>query len=878
MTKSRRHATIILVVVAATVAAPPIAAVSSDSTASVPSGLLHRYCVDCHGADTAEANVRLDSIDLQSERQRVGDTLKKIFEVVRSGEMPPEDAELPSELERSQLVQWADEGLHRLADQSRRSGQWTRTRRLTVEEYNFTLQSLFGVDATFNQFLPADPISTTGFRNESKLLGLSSLQLEAYLDSARQAVNRYVRFDDEVPKRLQYHIELEDLFYSTADRYAGRQNAPQPIDRATFVAQRDNSSSSPPRYTDPLGPTPPGAHSAIEQLRPAIPKLHQQYIALPRRLAVGEMIVRVRAAGSADRDGRFPRLRVEAGITLGDGCSIDKRLLGEVDVKAPLDAPEAYEFRIRLEDVPTKGPRTDEDSFDRLSVFDMDQLFISNATCDDHAIFGLGRGGYSSPTEGSAAIAESLEQMKGQGACFLHLDCVDIEMHSGVGKSNHPYRWTVQHSATSGQSQDESSTFAAMLVRFMREAYRRPVSAQERRAKVELFEQLRGQGLGFNDCVRETLAAVLISPSFLFHEFSSPGHEAGSDDATPTAHELAARLAYFLSLSPPDATLRQCADDGSLTQPRVLRHEALRLLNDARCRRFLDSFCRQWLRLDRYKNVAVDREIYSSFDDDLADQSIRETLETFAYVFDSDASALELIDANYVIVNDRLAKHYGISGVLQGELERVELPASSVRGGLLTQASVLTMNSDGVDSHPVRRGVWLLERILDQPPPPPPPNVPELDVTDPDLRGLTLKQRIEKHREPSACQSCHQGIDPWGIALENFDATGRWRDKTVASEAGDPQSVPIDASTRLPSGESVRGAGDLKRHLREQQGKLFAKALVQHLVTYAIGRRPDHTERSEILKIEKSFAASGHRLRELVLAIVASELFQAPSG
>ena len=306
---------------------------------TVEGKLLRQYCADCHGADTQEAGVRLDNADRVKQLSVDAGTLNRLLTAVGEHKMPPQDAEQPTARQRASLVTWLEERLMQLAQSARRTGRWTRNRRLTTKEYHYTMQDLFGVDAQFDDLLPADPISNSGYRNDSQRLGLSSLQIEAYLDSARRAVNRYVVFEKKQPPPLRYHVEFEELFYSTAVRYETRKKAPEAVDFSTFVARRAANLASAPKYVDPLGPSFPGAYSDDEKLRDAIPKLHQQFVAIPRRLAVGEMILRVRAAATAGRDGRFPRVRVAAGVTLGDGCSIDKRVLGEIDVTAPISRP-----------------------------------------------------------------------------------------------------------------------------------------------------------------------------------------------------------------------------------------------------------------------------------------------------------------------------------------------------------------------------------------------------------------------------------------------------------------------------------------------------------------------------------------------------------
>lgn len=872
---------------------PPWPAAADDSTpqdshqsSETLGRLLQTYCADCHQTETAVGNPkltegfpRLDRLLGPSETPGRVDEWERILVVVRDGRMPPAEAAGPSDADRAALVGHIEKRLSRLAEAARRAGHYSLNRRLTREEYNHTMRRLLGVDAQFADLLPPDPIAATGYRTDKQRLGLSSLRVEAYLDSARRALKRYIQFGDLNAESVLYRIEFEDLFYSTAKRYETRQRAPEPIDRATFDRRRAAAMNQRPVFVDPLISKLPGAFSEEERLRAAIPKLHQQYVALPRRLAMGELIVRVRAAGTADRFGRYPRMRVEAGITLGDGCAMNKRPLGEVDVKASPDRPETYEFRIRLEDVPTKGPLRDGETFDRLSVFDMDQIFISNVTPDRLARYDLGRGGYADPATGSERIAQPLRQMKAAGVSLLHLDCLEIEMWPGHGRGNTDYRWRAPSICADEEMDIEWNRIREFVRRFMREAYRRPISTAEVATKEKLFRNLRNQELSPRDSLLETLAAVLISPAFLYRESTPADGSPSAEQTRPTGgqigpHQLAARLSYTLWLAPPDRQLSRLADEAAILEPDVLRQEAKRLLSDPRRRRFLRSFGSQWLRLDKLPTVAVNREANPFWDDDLAAASIQETLGYFVEVFESDASAVDLIDSDYAILNDRLADHYGLPPVGGGQLRRVALPADSIRGGLLTQASVLTMNSDGVDSHPIRRGVWLLDRVLHQPPPPAPPNVPPLEDADPDFRGLSLIERIRLHRQSAACRDCHQVIDPWGIPFEQFDATGRLRDPSAAGIAEHASARRVESAAQLPDGPRIDGAAALKAYLRTERRRQFANSIVHHLLAYTLGRPPGYADRQQVKMIQNRFADSEYQLRELVLAIVESSLFR----
>lgn len=834
----------------------------------IASSLLQRYCVECHGTVDPEASVRLDNLAHSANSDANAALTLKVLEAIVSRQMPPAEAEDLPDVDRDQLQTWLTDRLEAQAQDSRRAGRWTRNRRLTAEEYNFSLQSLFGVGANFSDMLLPDPIAQTGFSNDSELLGVSSLHVESYLDSARRAIDRYVQFDSGTSPGLRYHIEFEDLYYFAGDRYGSLKHAPHPLDLSEFHERQNTNAVANPHFAQPLTPRVPGARSEDEALRAAIPKLHQQFVGLPQWLSTGELVLHLRAAGTPDRNGRYPRLRVEAGITLGDGCSVDKRSLGEVDVQASLDNPQLYEFRCHIEDLPSKGPLRPTEAFDRLSVFDMNQIFISNVSCDDQAVFALGRGGYTDAEKANAQTAVPLQHMRDAGVNLLYLDALAVEMlptHSASANVN----WSVPKDIVPEQ----------FLQRFMQAAYRRPVTTAELHSKMDLFRRLQTEGYSGNESLREVMASVLISPAFLYLESRVPA--AGESPAEqPTPYQFASRLSYFLWLAPPDAELLQHAADGSLQHEGVWRKEAERLLHDPRSRNFLDSFCRQWLRLDKLANVLVDHGKHPAYDEDLASLSLRETLDYFAEVFVSNASALDLLSSDYAMLNDRLADHYGIDGIIHGDLRRVILPSDSLRGGLLTQASVLTMNSDGVDSHPIRRGVWLLDRLLNAPPLPPPPDVPAIEATAPESRGLTLRQRIELHRQPGSCQSCHQKVDPWGLALENFDATGRWRETVAYNSEHQPsehqpnQVEPVEASVELPDGSLIDGAQGMQHYLLAHRHQQFTRAVVYHMLTYALGRPLDFADRPQLELLHRQFTESDYRLRELVLAIVESTAFR----
>ncbi len=309
----------------------------------------------------------------------------------------------------------------------------------------------------------------------------------------------------------------------------------------------------------------------------------------------------------------------------------------------------------------------------------------------------------------------------------------------------------------------------------MGRAWRRPVTAQEVDQYMGLFATYRPGFATFQDAMVEVLATVLAAPDFLYlTERSAPAP--GKDAKRISDAELASRLAMFLWCSIPDQQLLDLARQGRLGDPKVLGAQVERLLADPRAQRFAQNFVRQWLGVDALDHLNVDTKQYGGvFDEALKAAMKQEPIAFFDEVLAQNGNVLDFIHSDYVVINERLARHYHIEGVSGPEFRRVPVDAAANRGGIMTCAAFLAMNSDGKDSHPLKRGVWVLKRMLDDPPPPPPPNVPQVDLTNPEILKMTLKERIADHRNKPACYSCHSRIDPWGVALENYDAVGAWR-------------------------------------------------------------------------------------------------------
>jgi hypothetical protein len=401
---------------------------------------------------------------------------------------------------------------------------------------------------------------------------------------------------------------------------------------------------------------------------------------------------------------------------------------------------------------------------------------------------------------------------------------------------------------------------AAVALRwFADRAYRRPISHDELARLVQFVEAAQRTGEPADAGVRLALKAILVSPHFLFRVEPMTNSNQRIDD-----FELATRLSYFLWSSTPDEELFRAAAADTLHQPDLLTAQTQRMIRDSKSRSLSTDFAAQWLQVRALNGFTPDPARFPGFDAGLRRAMLREAEMFFDVIVREDRNILDLLDADFTYVNEQLARHYGIAGVRGDEFRRVNLNGTG-RGGVLTQAAVLTVTSNPTRTSPVKRGKWVLENLLGSPPPAPPPGADDLQ---PVLAGqkLTLRQRIESHRTKAECASCHARMDPLGFGLENFDAVGAWR-----SHDGDE---PIDASGTLPDGQSFAGPSGLKALLRQRSSD-FRRCFAEKLLTYALGRGLTPDDQCAVRRIVAETAFEGDRFSALALAIVRSEPFQA---
>ena len=420
---------------------------------------------------------------------------------------------------------------------------------------------------------------------------------------------------------------------------------------------------------------------------------------------------------------------------------------------------------------------------------------------------------------------------------------------------------------------------ARLLRQFMTRAYRHPVEEAHFRRFLELFDQEFKLGHGFTRSLLSAYTAVLASPGFVYVQ-EEPGKL--SDYA------LATRLALFLWNSAPDDELRALAAAGRLHNPAVLKAQTERLLNDPRSRRFVDAFSDYWLDLRKIDDTSPSTTLYNDYelDDPLKLAAVEETRLFVSELLNRNLPARNIVDSNFTFLNERLATHYGVPGVEGAKMRKVTLPKDSVRGGLLTQASVLKITANGTTTSPVLRGVWIMERILGFQAAPP----PAVPAVEPDIRGaVTIRQQLEKHRADASCAACHRKIDPPGFALESFDIMGGWRDRYRAvSDNAKPEpgiglsgqrytfhyGLPVDAAGALPDGRTYKDVREFKRVLLARDEPIVARNLVQQLATYATGAPVGFADRPQIEQILENSRSSDHGVRSLVHGIVQSDLFR----
>ena len=569
----------------------------------------------------------------------------------------------------------------------------------------------------------------------------------------------------------------------------------------------------------------------------------------------GEFLIRIRArAELPDKHSPYPRMRVSLGYRAD--TQTPSRQVALVDVAS--ETAEEFVFRGRIEEFPRQS-RTQ-------SKYPGLLIWIRNAYSDGRP-----------PLEPEEIVSAGKGKKKKRYVWREDPQFPKIVVESVDFQAPLYSRWPPEHHRrllpqTPGSPAAEPAAVEAALRPFMRRAFRRPVDDADVAQALAFFAKVRPTAASFEQAMRETMAMILISPDFLYRVETAKG-----SGQRLNGHELASRLSYFLWAAMPDARLSRLADAGKLADTEILAAEAERLLDDPRSWSFIEQFCDAWLDLEGVNRIAVNPNYYPDFDPALKADMRRETQHFFAEVLRKDLSALNLLRSDFSLMNEPLADHYGVRGPRGGSFERVSLAAAGRSGGLLSQASILLSNSTGEDSHPVERGVWVRRALLNDPPAPPPPAVPNLAGAGAGVL-LPLRRQLERHSDNAACAHCHRGIDPWGLALEEYDAVGLKRERILRRNGEQEAHHAVDAAATLPDGSAVNGLDALLDYMLRNKSRDFARALTAKLLTYALGRSLESGDDETVEALTRNFIDGGYRLRSLITMIVTDDSFRGGSG
>ena len=550
-----------------------------------------------------------------------------------------------------------------------------------------------------------------------------------------------------------------------------------------------------------------------------------RYVTFPR---FGRYRFRVRAWGESPIEGEAP------GVTL----RVASRIVGQSHVTADVEAPRVYEFEA---DIPRGSHRVSLHWFKSKTAETSDRNRRLAAEGKRRA-------------EAAKAAGEKLPP---RGPVLLSLDWVEIKEDLRPGQDGSLVWIAEPGGGTSGRE-----AARRVLANFAERAFRGPVRRSEARRLTGLYDQAARRGEPFEQAVAMGLKAILVSPRFLYRAERAGGSGGGE---RLNDHELASRLSYFLWMSMPDDSLMRLAGKGALGNPAELRRQAARMLADPRAGAFTSTFIGQWLGFAELGGaIKPDDVAFPEFTPALGKAMLEEATRFFDRIVREDRSLLELLDSDYTFLNEELARHYGIKGVVGREFRPVQL-VDERRGGVLGMGAVLTATSLPVRTSPVVRGKWVLETMLGEELPPPPPDAGELPEPGESSKGMTLREMLEMHRDEERCAACPDRIDPMGFGLENFDAIGRWRDTD--------NGQPVDATGTLPSGQRFEGPVELKEILLGRREE-FARMVTSQMLKFALGRDLEYYDEPTVREISRELVENDCRPSVLVARIVDSYPFR----
>jgi mono/diheme cytochrome c family protein len=805
-----------------------------------------QHCLKCHGEEKAKGDFRVDAKSLPNDFLDVvaSGKWKEIVNVLNSHEMPPKKEPQPKPAEVSAVVDWITAQTV-LAEQTRRDRVLV-LRRINRDEYRNTIRDLIGIDFDVSGF-PQDPPSG-GFDNNGKALSVSPLHVELYLNAAKQILDRALvegpqpgkilwKFDPQVGPADRRRVRLDPKNNALLNGGNNKQEGP-------LVTIHHNSWDKSVGARDFRVPT-EGTYIIRFQAASRVPN-RKQVVESARKLLQDrrdkqmkenpkgakyheEQLDRDLKHFETDRIYDYGPPRTKLILQLGP----QPKTVAELDIDAPPEKPKTYEIRAKFT-TESAGVHF-EYAYSIPSVLENFWMQRSDVFARPELLIG--------PFEIEGPIYESWPPPSHRGLLF-----------------------------DSPNQKDERSYAREILTQFMRKAFRRPVTPEEVDKKLALFDRVRKEKPGFVEAIKIPLIAVLASPNFLY--LAEPTRTDAKGPRALSDFEFASRLSYFLWSSMPDETLLKLAESGKLRDPATLRSQIDRMLNDPKSEALTRNFVGQWLGLREVGANPPAPDLYPHYDRHLEVSIIQESEAFFREILKNDLSAKNFIRSDFVTINERLARFYGIPDVRGDEFRKVKVPETVKRGGIVTQASILTITSNGTRTSPVKRGTWVLKNLLGLDPGLPVANAGEIAAKVEGIQKATVRKRLEIHREREQCARCHNKIDPLGFALENYNASGEWREQEGFGYKGrisrdDPK---IDASSMMPDGTQINGVTGLQAALMKQED-LFLKCLATKLITYALGRELGLSDQPLIDSAVKTMKAENYTVRSLIRFIVLSEAF-----
>ena len=771
---------------------------------------INQYCLACHNDSLSTADVSFQNLDL-SEVSNHGALQEKVLSQLRNRRMPPMEMPKPSEAVYNELVSWLESEIDELAATAPNPGRTDTFHRINRAEYANSVRDLLNIDVDVEELLPADDIDAYGFDNMADVLTVSPALMERYLSAARKTARLAIGEEPLGPVSQIYEVPI-------------------------LLNQND-------RMSDDL---PFGSRGgvAMDHYFPVAGqydlslRLHRNYVNY------------IRGMGSQH----------EIEVRL-DGKLIQSFAIGgqEPDV---LQAPASY-----------GGNQFGDREWEEYMLFADSNLRLRFEAEPGPHIVGLSFVRRLTEPEGvlqppQSVFAAAINEMRDGDAAIEQAQITGPFDAAGPGDT--PSRRAVfVCTPASNDLGSEEVCATEILSGLANRAYRRPLQQTDIDTLMDFYRIGRGDGQsGFDAGIQLAVERILISPDFLFRVEQDPLNVAPATDYELSDLELASRLSFFLWSSIPDEELLSIAERGELQNPDILEAQTQRMLGDPRSSALVKNFASQWLYLRNLRSLVPDAVEFPEFDENLRNAFRQESELYFESLLRDDRSVLDLLGAGYTYVNERLAKHYGIEGVYGSHFRRVDLEGelAQQRGGILGQGSLLTATSYANRTSPVLRGKWVLTNILGTPPPPPPADVPDLPENGADGQPATIRDRMIQHREDPNCAVCHLPMDPLGLALENFDAVGRWRDTGEANLA-------IDASGQLPNGTAFYGLNGLRNILLDRSDE-FAGTVTEKLFAYAIGRPPEYFDKPTVRMITRSAALDNYSWSSIIMGIVKSAPFR----